>query len=140
MTIEVGQRLPAGKLTEATEFDPENGCPINPQAFDLAEATNGKKIAIFGVPGGGRADPLRSFLLAVPAAKERSDPGLHALPGGGLPGEQPVVAGNRLCHPVGQCLSPDLALGCRGRDNHCPAFLRSGERLRGCFGSSSSRS
>lgn len=51
MTIEVGQRLPAGKLTEATEFDPENGCPINPQAFDLAEATSGKKIAIFGVPG-----------------------------------------------------------------------------------------
>lgn len=51
MTIEVGQRLPAGKLTEATEFDPENGCPINPQAFDLAEATNGKKIAVFGVPG-----------------------------------------------------------------------------------------
>ena len=85
-------------------------------------------LGVSGVLGGGRADSLRSFLLAVPAAKERSDPGLHALPGGGLPGEQPVVAGNRVCHPLGQCLSPDLTLDCRRRDNHCPAFLRPGER------------
>jgi len=51
MTIEVGQRLPAGKLTECNEFDPENGCPTNPQAQDIAELTKGKKIVVFGVPG-----------------------------------------------------------------------------------------
>jgi len=51
MTIEVGQRLPAGALTECNEFDPENGCPMNPQAIDIAELTAGKKVVIFGVPG-----------------------------------------------------------------------------------------
>lgn len=51
MTIEVGQRLPTGELTECIEFDPENGCPINPQPQDLVELTKGKKVVIFGVPG-----------------------------------------------------------------------------------------
>lgn len=51
MTIEVGQRLPAGKLTECNEFDPKNGCPVNPQPQDVAELTQGKKVIIFGVPG-----------------------------------------------------------------------------------------
>lgn len=51
MTIEIGQRLPAGKLTECIEFDPENGCPINPQPQDVVELAKGKKIVIFGVPG-----------------------------------------------------------------------------------------
>ncbi len=51
MAIEVGQRLPAGKLTECNEFDPENGCPTNPQALDVAELVKGKKIVLFGVPG-----------------------------------------------------------------------------------------
>lgn len=51
MTIEVGQRLPAGKLTECNEFDPENGCPVNPQPQDVAALTKGKKVIIFGVPG-----------------------------------------------------------------------------------------
>lgn len=51
MTIEVGQRLPAGKLTECNEFDPENGCPVNPQPQDVATLTKGKKVVIFAVPG-----------------------------------------------------------------------------------------
>ena len=51
MSIEVGQRLPAGKLTECNEFEPENGCPTNPQALDVSELTKDKKIVIFGVPG-----------------------------------------------------------------------------------------
>jgi peroxiredoxin len=51
MTIEVGQRLPTGKLTECIEFDPENGCPVNPQSQELAELTKDKKVVIFGVPG-----------------------------------------------------------------------------------------
>ena len=51
MTIKVGQQLPAGELTECNEFDPENGCPINPQAQDVLAMSKGKKIVIFGVPG-----------------------------------------------------------------------------------------
>ncbi len=51
MTIEVGQRLPAGNLTECNEFLPENGCPTNPQMQDVINNSKGKKIVIFGVPG-----------------------------------------------------------------------------------------
>ena len=51
MTIKVGQQLPAGELTECNEFDPNNGCPINPQAQDVLAMSKGKKIVIFGVPG-----------------------------------------------------------------------------------------
>ena len=51
MTIQVGDRLPEGKLTECTEFDPSNGCPMNPQPQDVLELVKGKKIVIFGVPG-----------------------------------------------------------------------------------------
>lgn len=51
MTIQKGQQLPAGKLTESNEFDAENSCPTNPQAIDVLEATKGKKVVIFGVPG-----------------------------------------------------------------------------------------
>jgi len=51
MTIQIGDRLPDGKLAEATEFDPVAGCPINPKEVSVAEAIQGKRIAIFGVPG-----------------------------------------------------------------------------------------
>jgi len=51
MTIQVGEKLPAGKLTECVEFDASNGCPMNPKAHDVLEMTAGKKIIIFGVPG-----------------------------------------------------------------------------------------
>lgn len=51
MTIQVGEKLPEGTLTEATEFDPANGCPLNPQPVPVAESVKGKKIVIFGVPG-----------------------------------------------------------------------------------------
>jgi len=51
MTIKSGDRLPEGKLTEATEFDPVAGCPLNPQDLNVADAAKGKKIVIFGLPG-----------------------------------------------------------------------------------------
>lgn len=51
MTIEVRNPLPAGKLTECVEFDPQNGCPMNPQAVDVLEMAKGKKIVLFAVPG-----------------------------------------------------------------------------------------
>ena len=49
--IKVGDRLPDGKLSEATEFDAAAGCPMNPQDYSVAEAVKGKKIAIFALPG-----------------------------------------------------------------------------------------
>lgn len=49
--IAAGQSLPPGKLMEATNFDESTGCPIGPQEVDVAAATQGKKIVIFGLPG-----------------------------------------------------------------------------------------
>ena len=51
MTISIGDRLPAGQLTECTEFDAATTCPTNPQTLDVIEQSQGKKIIIFGVPG-----------------------------------------------------------------------------------------
>lgn len=51
MTIQIGDRLPEGNLIESTEFDPANGCPMNPHPVPVVDATKGKKIAIFGLPG-----------------------------------------------------------------------------------------
>ena len=49
--IKVGDPLPDGKLSEATEFDEAAGCPLNPRDISVAEAIKGKKIAIFALPG-----------------------------------------------------------------------------------------
>lgn len=51
MTIQVGESLPAGNLIECAEFDPANGCPINPQTLAVADLIKDKKIVIFGLPG-----------------------------------------------------------------------------------------
>jgi peroxiredoxin len=51
MTIKVGDRLPDGKLAEATEFDSATQCAMAPKEVNVADAAKGKKIAIFGLPG-----------------------------------------------------------------------------------------
>lgn len=51
MTIKVGDRLPEGTLSESTEFDPVNGCPMKPQTHAVSDLVKGKKIIIFGLPG-----------------------------------------------------------------------------------------
>ena len=48
--LKVGDKLPAGSLQEFVEVE-VNGCPIGPNSFDLAQATAGKTIAIFALPG-----------------------------------------------------------------------------------------
>ncbi len=50
MTIKVGDRLPAGKLSEYVE-DETPGCTIGPNEFSIEDLTRGRKVAIFGVPG-----------------------------------------------------------------------------------------
>src|SRR5690606_2422948 len=51
MTIKVGERLPDGKLMESTDFDSATQCAMAPKEVSVGEATKGKKIAIFGLPG-----------------------------------------------------------------------------------------
>jgi len=51
MTIQVSDALPNGQLIECEEFDPANGCPINPKKIDPATEAKDKCIVIFGVPG-----------------------------------------------------------------------------------------
>ncbi len=49
MTIKIGDRIPDATLTESTEFG--EFCPVSPANISVAEATKGKRIVVFGVPG-----------------------------------------------------------------------------------------
>ncbi len=48
--LKVGDKLPAGSLQEFIEVE-GNGCSLGPNAFDIDQATAGKKIAVFALPG-----------------------------------------------------------------------------------------
>lgn len=50
MSIKVGDRVPDGTLTEFIETESE-GCSLGPNAFQVADLTRGKTIALFAVPG-----------------------------------------------------------------------------------------
>mgnify|MGYP001597171058 CR=1 FL=1 len=50
MTIQIGDRLPAGSLQEFIDVETE-GCALGPNTFDVADLAKGKTIAIFGLPG-----------------------------------------------------------------------------------------
>lgn len=47
--IKIGDRLPDSTLTESTEFG--EACPVAPKAVSVAEASKGKRIVLFGLPG-----------------------------------------------------------------------------------------
>jgi peroxiredoxin len=47
--INIGDHIPDATLYESTEFG--EACPVNPQKLSVAEATAGKRIVIFGLPG-----------------------------------------------------------------------------------------
>jgi peroxiredoxin len=49
MTISIGERIPDATLYETTEFG--EACPISPQKVSVAEATKGKRVVLFGLPG-----------------------------------------------------------------------------------------
>jgi glutaredoxin/glutathione-dependent peroxiredoxin len=51
MTIKVGDKLPDGKLSESAGWDDATSCPMPPKEVGVAEATRGKRIAIFALPG-----------------------------------------------------------------------------------------
>jgi peroxiredoxin len=50
MTIKVGDRLPAGTLSEFVEVETA-GCAVGPNSFNVADLTKGKKVVLFGLPG-----------------------------------------------------------------------------------------
>lgn len=49
MTIKVGDKLPDSTLSESTEMG--EFCPVAPNPVSVAEATKGKRIVMFGLPG-----------------------------------------------------------------------------------------
>jgi glutaredoxin/glutathione-dependent peroxiredoxin len=49
MTIKIGDRLPDATLSESTSFG--EFCPVAPEQVSVAQATKGKRVVIFGVPG-----------------------------------------------------------------------------------------
>jgi peroxiredoxin len=50
MTIKVGDRIPAGALSEYIEVETA-GCTLGPNEFKVDDLTRGKKIVLFGLPG-----------------------------------------------------------------------------------------
>lgn len=48
--LKVGDTLPAATLQEFIEVEGE-GCSVGPNAFDVHQATAGKTVVIFGLPG-----------------------------------------------------------------------------------------
>ncbi len=49
MTISIGDKIPDATLYESTSFG--DACPVSPSQVSVAEASKGKKIVIFGLPG-----------------------------------------------------------------------------------------
>lgn len=49
-TVQIGDRLPEGILTELIENDAP-GCTVGPNTFQVSDLLKGKRIVIFGVPG-----------------------------------------------------------------------------------------
>lgn len=48
--IKIGDKLPVGSLQEFVEVE-GNGCSVGPNKVDIEQATVGKKIVIFALPG-----------------------------------------------------------------------------------------
>jgi peroxiredoxin len=48
--LKTGDRIPGGTLREFVEVEGK-GCTLGPNAFDVAEISKGKTIAVFGLPG-----------------------------------------------------------------------------------------
>jgi peroxiredoxin len=47
--IKIGDRIPDATLSESTEFG--DACPVSPSSVSVTEATRGKRVVIFGLPG-----------------------------------------------------------------------------------------
>ena len=47
--IQIGERIPDATLYESTEFG--EACPVSPKKVSVADASRGKRIVLFGLPG-----------------------------------------------------------------------------------------
>jgi len=74
MTIKVGDRLPAGTLSEYVEVE-GNGCSVGPNPFAVEALTAGRKVVIFGLPGAFTptcsAQHVPGYLAALDALKAK---------------------------------------------------------------------
>lgn len=71
MTISVGARVPDGTLTEFIETETP-GCQLGPNAFQVADLTRGKKIALFALPGAFTPTCSAKHLPAISPARRIS--------------------------------------------------------------------
>ena len=73
MPIETGTKIPDATLYESTEFG--EACPISPSRVSVAEATKGKRIVIFGLPGAYTptcsAKHVPGYLAALDGLREK---------------------------------------------------------------------
>ena len=72
MTIKVGDKLPAGTLSEFIEVE-GNGCSVGPNPFTVEALTAGRKVVIFGLPGRVHADLLGAARAGLPRAARRAE-------------------------------------------------------------------
>lgn len=74
MTIKVGDKLPAGTLSEYVEVE-GNGCSVGPNPFSVEALTAGRKVVIFGLPGAFTptcsAQHVPGYLAAIDALKAK---------------------------------------------------------------------
>ena len=75
MTIQVGDRIPDGKLSESAGWDDGTNCPMRPADIGVAEALKGKKVVVFGLPGAFTptcsAKHVPSYLASLPQLKAK---------------------------------------------------------------------
>ncbi len=74
MTIKVGDKLPAGTLSEYVEVE-GNGCSVGPNPFAVEALTAGRKVVVFGLPGAFTptcsAQHVPGYLAALDALKAK---------------------------------------------------------------------
>ena len=73
MTISIGDQLPEATLWESAEFG--EACPVAPSTVSVTEASRGKKLVIFGLPGAYTstcsAKHVPSYLASYDALKQK---------------------------------------------------------------------
>jgi peroxiredoxin len=71
--IKIGDAIPDATLTESTEFG--EACPVSPARVSVTEASKGKRIVLFGLPGAYTptcsAQHVPGYVEALPALKAK---------------------------------------------------------------------
>ena len=119
MTIKVGDKLPAGTLSEFIEVE-GGGCSVGPNPFQVEALTAGKKVVIFGLPGAFTPTCSAQARAELPRQSRRAEGqgrGRGHLHGG----QRPVRDGRLGARPEDRRQDPD-----DGRRQRRPTPRRSG--------------